>query len=59
MNKHLLLTPTNIKPHTTTSTEAWFYEDNSGLTIVIDGIGQYRIPWRRLRAALARKDRKE
>ena len=53
------------KPHTLTST-AWWYEVGAGIEIIVEkrigetyaGTDHYVIPWKALRASLARKDRK-
>ena len=53
------------EPHIVTN-DFWWYEENSGITVCIrarDDKGTERtfvrdIPWRAIRAALARKDKK-
>ena len=62
MRKHLLRNPHKIKktPH------AWWYEENGGIDIVVhrEAIQSpyesvvLRIPWKQIRDALARKDKK-
>jgi hypothetical protein len=55
-NKHLKRTPCHL------DNEIWYYEEFKGLVIVLGaGIksGQHTISWRKIRAALKRKDRAE
>ena len=56
-NKHLLL-----KPHEPRDESFWWYELNGGIEIYVPAhVGAIakviKIPWRSLRAALARKDK--
>lgn len=68
-NKHLSRKPKNLDTRgrfhgrdgqeVTDMGEAWFYEDSDGLSVyILQGLVG-RIPWRTVRAALARKDRKD
>jgi hypothetical protein len=62
-NKHLSLQPEDIAHRTE---RAWWYEEPRGINVVIeikDGdrylrTAQLKIPWAKVRAALARKDRR-
>ena len=52
--KDLQKEPHNINPH------SWWYEENYGVTIVVEPVTttrQIKIPWRSIRAALKRKDK--
>lgn len=51
-NKDLLL-----KPHLAKGEGFWWYESPYGIELC-DGRGVYRISWRSIRSALARKDRR-
>ena len=56
-DKHLLLAPHKIGKRD----DAWWYEDRCGITVIIN-LGplhstSVNIPWRSVRAALARKDK--
>jgi hypothetical protein len=55
MNTHLLRSPHTIDD------EAWWYEEQRGLCIMVKSVSSIKelyIPWRLIRAALRRKDRK-
>jgi len=62
VNKDLSLKPKDMKKLESFGdhgqNDAWFYEEPGGFLIVMDGVGQYLIPWRTIRAALTRKDKK-
>lgn len=68
-NKHLQRQPKNVyddKRGRLRMDEAWWYEDKAGIDVIheirVDGqcvrTDMLHIPWDRLRAAVARKDRK-
>lgn len=58
--KHL-----SLNPHTISLT-SWWYEENAGIRVLVEGFSglsvktatEHVIPWRDIRRALARKDRK-
>lgn len=56
--KHLKRTPFDMEKLSSQNPtpDAWFYEENGGFFIIINGVGVYQISWRRIRAALRRKD---
>ena len=68
-NKHLIRKPRHLVPAwspkengSESGAGSWFYEEPKGLLIVTEPhsrICGYRIAWAKLRAALARKDRRE
>ena len=55
-DKHLSNMPHNIRGRK----DAWWYEENGGINVVVEPQGattQVMIPWRSIKAALARKER--
>lgn len=59
-NEHLSLKPYNLKSKK--GTKAWIYEERGGLIVLCDPTNATAhlgtIPWRKVREALKRKDRK-
>lgn len=37
--------------------EVWMYEEGHGLTVVVHGVANIAIPWRKIREAVRRRDR--
>lgn len=57
--KHLHRHPKNVSPP---REDVWWYEDNGGIEIHVEPHERHvcvRIPWRKIREALARKDLEE
>ena len=55
-DKHLLSKPHNIGKRD----DAWWYEVSHGISVIVEpqsNTTTVRIPWRSVRAALARKDK--
>ena len=62
MNKYLSLNPYTIDKYSDGYPAAWVYEDNGGLCVCIEPGRNTNaviatIPWRKVRAALKRKDK--
>ena len=60
--KHLKRDPHDARV-THGNAQAWWYEENFGICVVVeprdDRTAQIVIPWRSIRAALARKDKQD
>ena len=55
-DKHLILKPHDIGSRN----DAWWYEESMGVNVIVepqDRTTQIMIPWRAIKAALARKER--
>ena len=56
--KHLLRTSYNLRLHDHNNDEVWVYEEQAGLVVCCSTGSLGTIPWRKVRAALKRFERK-